>query len=355
MEQLQLRKGYIRCIQCAHIFDGFEAALPPEPQGAGGASPAVTPAVEPVLPPVSPQPPATSVTDTTPDPDEAAGPQSFYIPESDPTRVDGPTPAQPFSIGQPFVFKSSQEEPQIPSVVRQRGDMRPAPSFTISTGRAASAGHRSEPGMGADDDALHDDTQDNLEETDDYLFIEPHAQRRSDRHQPEFLASARQRRGWAASLWSVLAVCGLVLLLLQGLYVYRVQLANNFPGLRPTLEAACERIGCSVPYERRIEAIAITGSALRSSAAPENEVSSLTLEATLRNTHERPQEWPTLILDLKDASGTVVVRRNLAPEVWVPAELVDGPFAAGSEITVQLPVTVRGLQANGYQLDKFFP
>jgi len=110
-----------------------------------------------------------------------------------------------------------------------------------------------------------------------------------------------------------------------------------------------------VPYERHIEAIAITGSALRSTGAPQDDVSNLMLEVTLRNTHERPQEWPTLVLDLKDASGTVVVRRNLAPENWVPAQLRDGPFAAGSELVVQLPVTVRGLQANGYQLDKFFP
>jgi len=141
----------------------------------------------------------------------------------------------------------------------------------------------------------------------------------------------------------------------QGVYVYRSQLANNFPGLRPMLEAACEPLGCSVPYERRIEAIAITASALRSSGPPDGEVSNLTLDVTLRNAYERPQEWPTLVLDLKDASGAVVVRRNLAPEVWVPAGLQQGPFAADTEIKIQLPVAVRGLQPNGYQLDKFFP
>src|SRR5690606_6656724 len=28
LEQLQLRKGYVRCINCAHIFDGYEAVVP---------------------------------------------------------------------------------------------------------------------------------------------------------------------------------------------------------------------------------------------------------------------------------------------------------------------------------------
>lgn len=147
----------------------------------------------------------------------------------------------------------------------------------------------------------------------------------------------------------------MVLLLAQGLYVYRTQLANAFPALRPMLEQACTQLACAVPYERRIEAIAITGSALRSTAPPKDDVSSLTLEVTLRNTYDRAQEWPTLVLDLKDASGTVVVRRNLPPNVWVPSQLRDGPFAADTEVTVQVPVAVRGLQANGYQIDKFFP
>src|SRR5690606_12416803 len=29
LEQLQLRKGYIRCINCAHIFDGYDAVVSP--------------------------------------------------------------------------------------------------------------------------------------------------------------------------------------------------------------------------------------------------------------------------------------------------------------------------------------
>ena len=121
------------------------------------------------------------------------------------------------------------------------------------------------------------------------------------------------------------------------------------------LEEACAELSCSIPYERRLDAIAITGSALRANAAPQDGVSSLTLEVTLRNTYDRPQEWPTLVLDLKDASGTIVVRRNLPPDTWVPVELRTGPFAPGADLTVQVPLTVQDVQANGYQLDKFFP
>jgi len=27
MAQLQLRKGFVRCVQCAHIFDGYETVV----------------------------------------------------------------------------------------------------------------------------------------------------------------------------------------------------------------------------------------------------------------------------------------------------------------------------------------
>src|SRR3546814_124736 len=45
LQQLQLRKGYIRCVNCAHIFDGYEAVVSPsstpqEPSG-GLAPPSV--------------------------------------------------------------------------------------------------------------------------------------------------------------------------------------------------------------------------------------------------------------------------------------------------------------------------
>lgn len=371
LAQLQLRKGYIRCVQCAHIFDGFEAAVPlAAPRESQGAVPR-----EPVVEHRVPEPSAGAA---DPAPEDKPAHQPFIIPPPDRARVEGPQPARPFSIGPgrvpgagpavshgpsitsaplaagehsipdaPGGTPSGQEhEPRLPAVLRQRGDSRGlpggGPSFTISEPGSRRAAPRSEPVAPQED-------------TDPALVIEPRSTRRSGRHEPEFMSRNPHRASWLTPVWLILILCGLVLLAAQGAYVYRLQLASAFPALRPVLENACARLGCTVPYERRIEAIAITGSALRSSSPPEGEVSRLVLDVTLRNALERPQEWPTLVLDLKDASGTVVVRRNLGPETWVPAELRGGPFAAGSELKVQLPVAVRGLQANGYQLDKFFP
>lgn len=362
LEQLQLRKGYIRCVQCAHIFDGFEATVPATAQRTDQHGEPKPAAVEPSIPkqPLKPAEPL---------PEDPPAHQPFTIPPPDRTGVDGPQPDRPFSIGGGPAAPSSPEpasehtfsappasalgqapEPRIPSVVRQRperevGEQAAGPAFTISDPRRRRFEPTGEPAFIAETESAPDDS----------LFIEPLAARRSGRYEPEFMSDGRRQRSWLTPAWAVLIVCGLVLLAVQGAYVYRVQLASSFPSLRPLLETVCERWNCSVPYERQIEAIAITGSALRSSGPPEDDVSQLVLEVTVRNTLERAQEWPALVLDLKDASGAIVVRRNLDADTWVPAALRGGPFAAGSEVKVHVPVAVRGLQPNGYQLDKFFP
>lgn len=81
----------------------------------------------------------------------------------------------------------------------------------------------------------------------------------------------------------------------------------------------------------------------------------MTLQLTMRNNHDKPQEWPTLVLDLTDFSGTLVARKNLGPGMYLPPELSRRPFEARSEVTVSLPLTLNDLKINGYQIDKFFP
>ncbi len=372
LEQLQLRKGYIRCIQCAHIFDGFEEAVP-----ADGPRNAVHSLGKPADPKPATEPAqAFSVGGTSAA--ASATPRPFSISAKE---QPAPEPARPFSVGaeeqpapepaRPFsisVGKPPAGEVYEPFTISGRGpraearpeEPRVAPRIVAEGRPVPPHGRASEPQLSARVEppiipSEQEDDVGNTDDNDDFLYVEPRNARRSERYQPAFMAESRSRRPWMTPVWAVLTLCGLILLAAQGVYVYRAQLANTFPSLRPVLEQACQQLGCLVPYERRIEAIAITGSALRSSGPPEGDVSKLMLEVTLRNTFERPQEWPTLVLDLKDASGTVVVRRNLGPDLWVPAALRDGPFAANSELRVQLPVSVRGLQANGYQIDKFFP
>ncbi len=190
------------------------------------------------------------------------------------------------------------------------------------------------------------------------LYVEPRRPQASkDEAEPEFFDG--RASGYARIiklLWSVLIVAGLLLLLVQLTYVYRSQIANQIPALRPVLTQACEALNCRVAYPRRIDMISITSSSLRASPDASNDApDSMTLRLTLRNTLDQPQEWPTLVLDLTDFSGTIVVRKNLPPASYLPSETLQGPFAAASEVAAGVPIELNGVKVNGYQLGKFFP
>src|SRR5690606_6079445 len=153
LEQLQLRKGYIRCIQCAHIFDAYEAVVPESRQ----AEPRVSqPPV--AQPPVQANPRPAGVSESVP---ASGGPVTgrdpFYIPPPEQLPDQSRAPARPFSIGPggpgthrepafrtpavgtPSVESRLPEEPRIPSVLRERGTRAGqetnAPSFTIADTR----------------------------------------------------------------------------------------------------------------------------------------------------------------------------------------------------------------------------
>jgi hypothetical protein len=204
------------------------------------------------------------------------------------------------------------------------------------------------------------------------LYIEPRIVRPAPESArvAEFMTEEAGPLGaWIRLFWSVLIVAGLGLLLAQLVYVYRAQIAIQIPALRPVLEQACGHLNCSVAYSRHIDQISIMSSSLKAipkasavkpgAAKPADagaaESGSMTLQLTLRNNFNKPQEWPNLVLDLTDFSGALVVRKNLAPADYLTSDVLQQPFAPGSEVVATVPIALHGPQINGYQLSKYFP
>jgi predicted Zn finger-like uncharacterized protein len=318
LADLQLRKGYIRCPNCAHIFDGFEAV--------------VSPSDSPPAPQVVRQRPASA----------AAAPRSG----------DGP-----FSISGDYAGSNRAE----PTVARHGAAAReplPAGRPEPALGRFSDRrdAHDNEPSLGVSADPSRGPADN--PEAPAHVFIEP---RPSDsaRAQPDFLAAEPiGTRTIGFYFWSFLSLLGIVLLLLQGIYVYRVQLANQFPAMRPVLQAACAPLHCRIPYVRDIDAIQIMNSALQSGTddgASSGGAQAMTLRFTLRNTLDKPQEWPTMVFSLLDFSGTVVVKKNIEPSSYLSGDAGQGPFAAHAEVVAAVPVTINGVKVSGFKLSKFFP
>lgn len=360
LEQLQLRKGYIRCPNCAHIFDGFEAVVASDAKASGvGSVPGRNAA------------PAGAATPSNPSPRSAASPA--YIPPrgvSPSLRgTEPPVPEREEPVARQPAFRVEREPGMaaVPHVVRQRESHvhadRAEPAFTMSSGGHHTDAARAEPRVSTvpDDEAWSPDDDSPHAGNPPYgVYVERRDNQPEEASEPDFLDPLPARRGLGFYFWGMLCVLGLALLLAQSLYVYRAQIAAYLPAARPLLEQACVSLHCRVPYSRNIGEITIMNSSLQTPAsahgapASGQDSNNMVLRVTLRNSLDRPQEWPTLVLDLLDFSGTVVVKKDLPPASYLPVDVLRGPFAAHSEVTATVPITMHDARISGFQLSKYF-
>ncbi|MDQ2150707.1 DUF3426 domain-containing protein [Alcaligenaceae bacterium C4P045] len=176
---------------------------------------------------------------------------------------------------------------------------------------------------------------------------------------PEFMDDEVERQGaFGRWFWGILCVLALIALALASLWTYRNAIVTSAPQLRPVMAQLCARLGCEVGYARRIDRIAILSSSLQPPAGgftSEPGRNRLIMRAVIRNRYNMPQPLPALTLELTDFSDTIVARKVLRPEMYLPANLAAQPFAAEGELSVAVPIDVTDLQVNGYQIGKFFP
>lgn len=150
--------------------------------------------------------------------------------------------------------------------------------------------------------------------------------------------------------WTIGVLILSLLTLGQLSYLFRTELAVLVPELRPTLAAACDLLGCTLPRPRKPEMVGIETSDL----APEGR--GLLLTATLKNRAPFAQDYPHLELTLTDTQDEALVRKVLAPADYLPAgqPVADG-FAARGEVAVRLAFDAAGVPAVGYRLYLFYP
>lgn len=351
LEQLQLRKGYVRCVHCAYIFDGYEAVVPNDPsaKAQGPNAPEVSDATE-------------RKVAHTPQPMRAPARQR--------------TPARrEFTVSD--LAASSPDGERLPDT----------PLHTVGNTTAPQAGH--EPIIGAD--ASIDATpsgEPGLAGTGAAIDEPPgDGSIRADRaaavpsvsvDDPYDADDGHTAPRW---LWKILILAGLVVFLVQMVVVFRVQIAETLPGTRPALERLCSELGCRVAYPRQIDNIHIVQSALKAVRADDIEDeggakdgtdtttedaqaeaadlsdtdAEFLLEVTLRNDYGRAQEWPALTLELTDAVGARIARRHIQVHEYLPESVAGLPFPGKSEHEVVLPLTLRGLNVNGFKVRPYFP
>lgn len=311
-DQLSEHDGLVRCGECSHIFDGnvhlenklptLTRRLPAETQNAALNRPA------PVV--------------------AAAVPISVMSPH--PARTSGAVPANPFANIPNLDLDSDDPEEVEPSVMRHR---------PISA--------MSEPRLNippAEDLPLRGEAR-----------IRP-AQPASE-SAPVFSGSEEGMSLGGILFWGLGCFVAVILVCGQLIYIYRNDILASTPLLRPALEAFCNRLSCEVSLPRHLDDIKIEKTMLDQTGTQQQEgqPNEQVLRLTLRNDYPKSQPWPHLMIELTDASSTVVVRKAISPAQYLPPKLLGQPFTAYEEVRLALPMTVTGMQINGFHIQKFFP
>ena len=171
-----------------------------------------------------------------------------------------------------------------------------------------------------------------------------------------FVRDARRQAFWrrplVRSLLGLIAVSLIGLLGLQLTLQHRDALLVFEPRLKPWLEVLCEPLGCQLGAPRRIDAIVIDSSSFNKADG----TGTYRLSFTLKNTGTSVVAMPSLELSLTDSQDQAVIRRVLSPEQFSAA---NGRLTASGEhshaMTLQVLPAAPALRIVGYRLLAFYP
>lgn len=153
--------------------------------------------------------------------------------------------------------------------------------------------------------------------------------------------------------WSLLCVATLIALTVQLLYLFRGELAQAAPALRPSLLSICASLGCDIPAPHEPGLVSIDSSDLNPDA---QDAHRLRLSALLRNRAGFMQAWPHLELTLTDTADKALVRKVFVPADYLPdVDTIQAGFPANSEHGVDVLIETRDVEASGYRLYVFYP
>jgi predicted Zn finger-like uncharacterized protein len=291
-DQLRISEGWVRCGQCAEIFDATASLQEPEAAAAAQA-------------PVAPPPPAATPAPTPPPPVAPAAVAPAAV--APPVAVQVPPVAAagadaPDSIAAPPLY------PWFPSEVI--------------------------------DSALPRESR--IEEE------EP------DLDSVSFVRKARRQAMWRRPLMRAFLVL-LVLVLgaalaLQYAVQERDKLAATQPQLRPWLQLLCGPLRCEIQPPRQIDAIVIDSSSfnrLRTDA--------YRLSFSLRNQASMQVAMPSLELTLTDSQDQPVIRSVLAPrDIGAPA-VIPAAGESTATVAVSVAAHGGASRIAGYRLLAFYP
>ncbi|MGL6040849.1 MAG: zinc-ribbon and DUF3426 domain-containing protein, partial [Deefgea sp.] len=162
-------------------------------------------------------------------------------------------------------------------------------------------------------------------------------------------AKPKSRFTW---MWVLGCAFASIALVAQLVFVFRNELSQEFPALRPKLIVLCEHLNCTLPLPREAQLLRSEYSEL--TFIP-NSPTLIQLNATLRNLAPFAQELPKLEVTLTDENEKVIARKIFtAKQYMVQNERPQNSIEANEEIRAFLQLDLGELNSTGYSLYWFY-
>jgi len=321
-EQLEARRGLVRCGTCSAVFNAYDTLLPEleTPPGAE-AQPAPQP---------EPQEAAMLEAGAT-DSRVTAEDQAEFLESTWEAGADDEEFPQSWAEDAPL-----QQEPET------EADWHPEPELAEAIDEAGEPEAAEEEAVEASFKGGESIAYER-ESTDEILLSDL----------PTRNGAASPGAAWKMLLQSLVVLLLTAAFLGQLAYFLRGEIASRQPEWRPWLEAACEHLGCRIPLAQDLDLLRVEWSSLETD--PE-QPSQARLRVTLSNRSQAEQAWPYLILKLTDAKNAPLAQRAFAPADYLPK---DRKHAYGvrpmSEQEFRLDLDLAALEAAGYEVKLRYP
>lgn len=156
-----------------------------------------------------------------------------------------------------------------------------------------------------------------------------------------------KRAGLAAA-----AILLVMALFIQAVFLFRSEIAANWPETKLQLLAACGLLDCRVPLPRQIDNLNIEASELQADTVRANVVQ---VTAILRNRGATIQAYPTLEITFTDTLDRPVARRSLeASDYLTQKPGKDEGIAAAGEAIAKAAIETVDLKPSGYRLRLYY-
>ena len=182
---------------------------------------------------------------------------------------------------------------------------------------------------------------------------------------PDFVQQAQRAARWRSPWMRLsLSLVGLVLLTLLTLQVV-IQEKDRIAALRPNtqawLEQLCVYADCQVQALKRIEALTVDASSFnrinKNNAVLEAVTQSFKLAVTLKNTDTVPIAAPHIELSLQDTQDQPILRRVLSPaDLGIMTDVIAASQDMQGSLTLQIDtLQLAGKRIHGYRVLAFYP